>query len=201
MLEGGYENVDAYDNDARPDHFRTPVAKFMRAETLDRHYAPATVAEIRSHHVFEHVSILDVDRTLRGWNAILKIGGRLWIEVPDFEGSARRILELRDEAAKEIYYRHVFGSQMGPGEVHQNGLTPWRLVKMLEDYGFSVRQCYVNRRLRKAHKPDLHYPSNLPLPDLTAKAIKVGPPRPDLAASEWTHVAYRRLYPNSQLGE
>lgn len=31
----GYDNVDAYNNDNRPEFFQTSVSKFVRAELLD----------------------------------------------------------------------------------------------------------------------------------------------------------------------
>lgn len=195
----GYENLDAYDNENRPDHFQTTVRKFVRAELLDLTYGPETVAEIRCHHMFEHISILDVDRTLRGWNRILKPGGLVWIEVPDFEGCARRILRCRGQGAAEIYYRHIFGSQFGPGEFHYNGFTGRRLMSLLEDYGFAVKVAYVHLGRRRQAKPHMFYPSNSRLPDLTVKAIKVDGPKQSILDAQWTHVAYRRHYPNAVL--
>lgn len=195
ILEG-YDNLDGYDNEQRPVHFQTQIKKFIRAEVLDTVYEPESVAEIRCHHMFEHISMLDVDRTLQGWNKILKPGGLVWIEVPDFEGCARQILKLRREYDKEIFYRHIFGSQMGPGEFHYNGFTSKRLIKLLDDYGFKVRLAYVKSTRRGSRKPDMFYPSNVSLPDLTVKAIKFGPPKLGVINAEWTHIAYRRQYPN-----
>ena len=195
ILEG-YENLDAYDNENRPDHFQTTVGKFVRAELLDRAYEPESVAEIRCHHMFEHISILDVDLTLRGWNRILKPGGLVWIEVPDFEGCAGKILRCRRQGDAEIYYRHIFGSQFGPGEFHYNSFTGKRLMGLLEDYGFAVKVAYVHWGRRRRVKPEMHYPSNPRLPDLTVKAVKVSVPSAALAESDWTHVAYRRKRPN-----
>ena len=198
MLDG-YENIDGYDNEQRPEHFQTDVKRFVRAEVLDTVYQPESVAEIRCHHVFEHISMLDVDRTLQGWNRILKPGGLVWIEVPDFEGCARQILKLRREEDKEVFYRHIFGSQMGPGEFHYNGLTAGRLISLLENYGFEVRLAYVKWTRRTPRKPDMFYPANVALPDLTVKAIKVGSPKPEVIDAEWTHIAYRKQYPNADL--
>ena len=198
ILEG-YENLDGYDNEQRPEHFQTQVTKFIRAEVLDTGYQPESVAEIRCHHMFEHISMLDIDRTLQGWNRILKPGGLVWIEVPDCEGCACQILKLRREEDKEIFYRHIFGSQMGPGEFHYNGFTAKRLIRLLEDYGFEVKMAYVHWTRRIPRKPDMFYPSDVPLPDLTVKAIKVGSPKPEVINAEWTHIAYRRQYPNPDL--
>jgi len=192
----GYENLDAYNNDDRPIHFQTQVEKFVRAELLDTVYQPESVAEIRCHHMFEHISMLDVGRTLQGWNRIMKCGGLLRIEVPDFEGCARQILKLRREEDKEIFYRHIFGSQMGAGEFHCNGLTWKRLKRLLEDYGFQVKMAYVSWVRRGQRKPDMYYPSDLPLPDLTVKAIKVSSPKSAVVDAEWTHIAYRKQHPH-----
>lgn len=198
LLEG-YENLDGYTNPDRPDYFTTDVTKFARAEALDQVYEPESVEEIRCHHLFEHISILDVDRTLQGWNRILKPGGLVWIEVPDFEGCVRQILRLRREADKEIFWRHIFGSQVAAGEFHHNGFTAGRLIGLLGDYGFEARVAYVQWTRRVPCKPHMNYPSDLPLPDLTVKAIKVGSPKPEVIHTEWTHTAYRRQYPNPAL--
>ena len=194
----GYENLDGFDNERRPIHFQTQVKKFVRAEIIDTVYQPESVAEIRCHHMFEHVGMLDVDRTLQGWNRVMKVGGLLWIEVPDFEGCARQILRLRREEDKEIFYRHIFGSQMGPGELHCNGFTAKRLIRLVTDYGFHVKLAYVQWRRRGPRKPDMFYPSHLPLPDVTIKAIKVGPPKSSMVNAEWTYIAYRRQYPHPE---
>jgi hypothetical protein len=201
VLLEGYENLDGYNNTQRPRFFQTAVRKFVRAEVLDLVYDPSSVAEIRCHHLFEHISILDLDRTLRGWNRIMKSGALLWIEVPDFEGCVRKILSLKREADKEIFYRHIFGSQVGPGEFHRNGFTASRLIGLLHDYGFQTEVAYIRWLRRQPRKPDMYYPSDVPLPDLTVKAIKVGPPNPALDSMEFTHTAYRRHYPDPELEE
>ena len=195
----GYENLDGYRNDERVAAFPTRATNIARAEALDEFYEPESVSEIRCHHVFEHISLLDVDRTLRAWNRILKPGGLLWLEVPDFAGCAKRILELQDEEAKELYFRHLFGSQVGPGEYHLNGLTTERLMYLLTNYGFKVHVAYIEWTLREPSKPTFLYPSNPPLPDITVKATRVGPPKPELDQAEWTHIAFRKLVPNPAL--
>jgi hypothetical protein len=138
---------------------------------------------------------------LRAWNTVLKMGGLVWIEVPDFEGCARQILRAGSEADKEIYYRHIFGSQMGPGEFHKNGLTAPRLIRLLADYGFETKLAVVRWNIRKSSPVDMSYPKNLPLPDLTVKAIKRGEPKPGLDDAPYTHICYRKVHPNSEFSE
>ncbi|HUT60390.1 MAG TPA: methyltransferase domain-containing protein [Phycisphaerae bacterium] len=195
----GYENLDGFAADQRAPCFGTRAEKFIRAEVLDTAYGPGSVREIRCHHVFEHISLLDVDRTLRCWNTILAPGGLVWIEVPDFERCARQILRLKSEDDKEVFYRALYGSQVSPGEFHHNGLTARRLIHLLENYGFAVKLAYVQWRLHDRVPPHFNYQSNPPLPNLTVKAVKTGPPRPEVVSAEWTPVAYRRLYPNPDL--
>lgn len=197
----GYENVDAYDNDHRPQDFQTPVTKFVRAELLDTVYKPESVAEIRCHHLFEHVSMLDVDRMLQGWNRVMKTGGLVWIEVPDFEGCSRQILRLRSEDDKEIYYRHIFGCQTGPGELHKNGLTATRLIHLLARYGFETKLAYVRWSTYASNPLNMCYPKNLPLPDLHVQAIKTGPPDDGLSTAPYTPIHYRKVYPNPEFSQ
>jgi len=199
-IREGYDNIDAYPNIHRADYVQTTVDKFARAETLDTLYKPDSLAEIRLHHVFEHISILDLDRTLRTWNKLLKMGGTVFLEVPDFDACVRRILALEDDARTEIFYRHIFGSQFTAGEYHRNGLTPRRLVRLLEQYGFEVTLAYTQWTFRSPNPLHMNYPYNEPLPDLTVAAKKVREPS-DRAADNWTHEAYRDRYPNPDLSD
>jgi hypothetical protein len=142
--------------------------------------------------------MLDLDQMLRSWNRVLKMGGLVWVEVPDFEGCVRQILRRGSEADKEIYYRHIFGSQMGPGEFHKNGLTAPRLIHLLQAYGFEIKLAVVRWNTRKPDPTHMCYPKNLPLPDLTVKAIKTGTPKSRLDSAPYTHIHYRKLYPNPE---
>lgn len=193
LLEG-YENLDGYDNEERPEHFKTEVKNFVRAEKLDEHYGPETVAEIRCHHMFEHISILDVHRTLTGWNKVLKKGGLVWIEVPDFEECSKRILKSQNQEQTEILFRHIFGSQFSKGEYHNNGWTASRLIYYLSRYGFKVIVAYSIDVQRVPVPVIFDYPVNLPLPDLTVKAIKISEPDPELEDSKQTNIVYRRHF-------
>ncbi len=199
-IREGYDNIDAYPNIHRADYVQTTVDKFARAETLNTLYQPNTLAEIRLHHVFEHISILDLDRTLRTWNKLLKMGGTVFLEVPDFDACVRRILALGDDARTEIFYRHIFGSQFTAGEYHRNGLTPRRLTRLLEQYGFEVTLAYTQWTFRSPNPLHMNYPFNEPLPDLTVAAKKIGEPRAR-ANEQWTHESYRERYPNLEISD
>ncbi len=197
-IREGYDNIDAYPNSQRADYVQTTVAKFARAETLETLYEPDTLAEIRLHHVFEHISILDLDRTLRTWNKLLKMGGTVFLEVPDFDACVRRILALNDDPRTEIFYRHIFGSQFTAGEYHRNGLAPLRLTRLLEQYGFEVTLAYTQWTYRSPNPLHMNFPYNEPLPDLTVAARKARKPAPR-SPQMWTHESYRLKYPNPEV--
>lgn len=191
----GYINIDGYDNQDRPDFFQTEADLILRAEELDVEFVPGSVEEIRCHHMLEHVSLVDLSRTLACWNGVLRMQGLLWIEVPDFGECARRILESDDEAANEIYYRHIFGSHFGPGEVHMNGFTERRLRWLLQVHGFEIFEVVRSEYARQPVAETFVYEKNLPLPDLTVKARKVAAPSPEVDTSANTPFSYRRRYP------
>jgi len=99
-------------------------------------YPPNSVDEIRSVQVLEHVSMKEGPRILRHWYGILKPGGVAHVDVPDFEETARQLLAQPDEAAKEWYYRLVYGSQKNAYAYHKNGFSPARLEGLLREAGF-----------------------------------------------------------------
>jgi SAM-dependent methyltransferase len=99
-------------------------------------YEPNTVDEIRSVQSLEHLDMKEGPRVLRHWREILRPGGVLHVDVPDFEETARQLLAQPDEASKEWYYRLVYGSQKNAYAFHKNGFSPARLEWMLREAGF-----------------------------------------------------------------
>jgi len=99
-------------------------------------YEPNSVDEIRSVQCLEHVSMSEGPRVLRYWHGLLKPGGVLHVDVPDFEETARQLLAQPDEASKEWFYRLVYGSQKNEYAFHKNGFSPARLERLLREAGF-----------------------------------------------------------------
>jgi predicted SAM-dependent methyltransferase len=94
------------------------------------------VDEIRSVQSLEHLDMKEGPRVLRHWREILRPGGVLHVDVPDFEETARQLLAQPDEPSKEWYYRLVYGSQKNAYAFHKNGFSPARLEWMLRQAGF-----------------------------------------------------------------
>jgi len=116
------------------DHQACVVDRYAPMDALP--YAPGTVDEIRSVQSLEHLDMREGPRVLRHWHEILKPGGVLHVDVPDFEETARQLLAQRDEASKDWYYRLVYGSQKNPYAFHKNGFSPARIERLLREAGF-----------------------------------------------------------------
>jgi len=99
-------------------------------------YEPGSADEIRSVQSLEHLSMKEGPRVLQHWHDVLRQGGILHVDVPDFEETARQLLAQPDEPAKDWYYRLVYGSQKNSYAFHKNGFSPARLERMLRAAGF-----------------------------------------------------------------
>jgi len=99
--------------------------------------------EILLKDVLEHLSWRVTESVLRECFRILKRGGRIYIQCPDMEDIARRVIldpdfhfgELRGWRAVSFW---VYGRQDPWGGVHKAGFQIWSLRKLLTDIGFEV---------------------------------------------------------------
>jgi SAM-dependent methyltransferase len=108
-------------------------------------YAPNTADEIRSVQSLEHLDMREGPRVLRHWYDVLRPGGVLHVDVPDFEETARQLLAQPDEPSKDWYYRLVYGSQKNAYAFHKNGFSPARLGRLLREAGFREVRPVANR--------------------------------------------------------
>lgn len=78
---------------------------------------------------------------LRAVHDMLVPGGRLYIEVPNFEWHAEQIiLDPRNRKAVE----YAFGGQLNEWDFHYNGFTPDILVEDLIMAGLQVTEIHPN---------------------------------------------------------
>jgi len=99
-------------------------------------YPENSVDEILIVQTFEHLSRNEASKALDNWYTVLKPGGKLHIDVPDFEETARQLLAQKNEKDKEWYYRLIFGSQKNEYGFHKDGYSFAKLNTMLEEHGF-----------------------------------------------------------------
>jgi methionine biosynthesis protein MetW len=104
-------------------------------------YPDASVSAIYASHVLEHISFRETGETLNEWHRVLKPGGTLTINVPDFEWACERFL-ANYRHGKPTGSRHFqrytdfweifFGNHQSNGEVHKAGFTRKTLLSVLK---------------------------------------------------------------------
>ncbi len=91
------------------------------------------VQEIISYHLVEHVGMAELVPMLKDWYRVLKRGGVIRVECPDFDESVKQYLEA-DEKNETRCLKTIFGFQ--PVDFHYNGLNQRRLKNALTQAGF-----------------------------------------------------------------
>jgi SAM-dependent methyltransferase len=114
-----------------------------------------SVDEVRSHHMFEHFPRVEALALLIRWHEWLRHGGRLLIETPDIEGSARLLLSDQPLAVKMGVIRHLAGDQAQDWAFHLDHWFPERFRHTLGRLGFEVVQ------IEQQSWPQAPYLSNL----------------------------------------
>jgi glycosyltransferase involved in cell wall biosynthesis len=98
-------------------------------------YDDNTVDEIRAFHIIEHFDWHQGQRTLEEWYRVLKPGGRLWLETPDFLASCDAFVKGTPEF-RNLLYGHFFAMPWIPGQTHKFLFTEDQLRIQLEWAGF-----------------------------------------------------------------
>lgn len=93
----GYTSIDLYND--RAD---------MKMDILNLDFEDNTVSEILASHVFEHLSPHYSVPALKEWLRVLKPGGKLIMEMPDFETTCKKFLEEKDYYKKLEYMTVMF---------------------------------------------------------------------------------------------
>lgn len=90
-----------------------------------------SVDAIESYHVFEHLPFPKTEIYLKEWHRILKPGGTLTMELPDFDQNVSDYISGNSESLYSI-----FGRQRFPGDAHHWGYNESRLQLILESNHF-----------------------------------------------------------------
>jgi predicted SAM-dependent methyltransferase len=95
-------------------------------------YFSNSVERIETYHVIEHLNRHDLIKALKEWHRVLRTGGQLIIEFPDFDKIVKKYLEGETKMLDGI-----FGLQRFEGDYHLFGYNFPRLKKVLEEIGFN----------------------------------------------------------------
>lgn len=115
------------------------------ADILKLSYPKNSIEEIRLHHVFEHFTRPIACALITEWYKWLKPNGILRIEVPDFQRTARVVLNpFSTGRKKKLAIRHLYGSHEAQWAIHCEGYTPKSLSTLLKMYGFKINKINKN---------------------------------------------------------
>ncbi len=146
--------------DIRPDYVNVDLYS-SHAEIKDdivelEQLKDGVYEEILTNHTLEHLSFEDAERALRRWYELLKPGGILNLETPDFKQSCLEFSTREFETLSHNYstldrlkqsgdwgiyttwgrMRNIFGAQDTPGQFHKSGWWKERLEEELYIVGF-----------------------------------------------------------------
>lgn len=131
-------------------------------------YPDASVQEILAEHVLEHLSFAEEAEAWPEMARVLRPGGRLTLEVPDFEWVCAGFLAANDEWRDFYVVGHpdhyagygraldqrwgilqtmFFGNQNGAGQFHRSAYTEAKLRALSERTGFA--EIAIERRFAK----------------------------------------------------
>lgn len=91
-----------------------------------------------SSECLEHFPWKQYQEALKEWARILKPGGLMRIEVPDFLAACRQIILMDSLEGDRSMQQIFFAEQMNPNDFHFVGLTHRMLADDLENLGFEV---------------------------------------------------------------
>jgi len=94
-----------------------------------------SVEEIISFHLVEHVPMDDLVPMLREWHRVLKPGGSIAVECPEFDGTIEQYLYAPEGPERDVLLKIIYGFQ--PIDFHFNGLNAHRLERALSVAGFA----------------------------------------------------------------
>lgn len=102
---------------------------------LDRKVEKGSCDEIHATHFLEHIPMAETTAALVFINLLLKKGGKLYIEVPNFAWHGEEI--VKNPRNRQIV-EYAYGGQKDQWDYHYNGFTPEILEEDLMACGYKV---------------------------------------------------------------
>lgn len=90
---------------------------------------------LQAMHVIEHFYRYDVSAVLKEWRRVLKVGGRLILELPNLEQACKNLLDGMDD---QMCMWPIYGD-WGHGDpymMHRHGYTPKTIMALLNEHDF-----------------------------------------------------------------
>ena len=138
VIKDGYVNIDT-----KGSKGLNHLIKIADCESLP--YEGGSVDVIESYHMIEHLDRHKALRVIKHWFELLKPGGRLITECPNFQQAAKEYLE-----GDISRIDNLFGLQRNEYDFHRFGYTSASLEKIMKEIGFT----------RFLHEPPTDYHAN-----------------------------------------
>lgn len=157
----GYFNCDIEYN---PD---APRAPDLLCDAKSIPLEDGCADEVMAIHVFEHFYRWESEAALTEWKRLLKVGGRLVLELPDLVKCCQNYLDGRMKGGKhpdQLARWGIYGDPRTGNHFmsHPWGWSPAELEQLLRDHGFSKIE----------HKPTQFHPAGRSHRDMRIEAIK-----------------------------
>jgi predicted SAM-dependent methyltransferase len=123
MILPDFVNCDLYDEHAQ-----------VKCDVRKLPYEDDTVDVIYNAHVIEHFDYFAAFDLIKEWRRVLKPGGLLAIETPDFVASCKALVESPEEN-RYMLYPQFFARPWIPGQTHKFLYTEAQLFGLLRDCG------------------------------------------------------------------
>jgi SAM-dependent methyltransferase len=127
-----------------------------------------------SSHTLEHFGWSNIEKVLKEWCRILKVGGELRLVVPNLRYSAKRVLE---DSMMPTDFWVLYGEQDYPKNFHAAGFTPNVLKALVESLGI-----FEDIQIKEG---DIDGPPNPNSWNIQLKATKVKHLIPENITPEW----------------
>lgn len=134
LLLDDYLNVDKYDKHAQ-----------LLCDVKKLPFKSESIEGIYSSHLIEHFDFQEGYGLAEEWFRVLKKGGRLAVETPDFVASCQALVEAPEYERYKLYPQ-FFARPWVEGQTHKFLYTEAQLCGMLGTIGFSNFIRVVARR-------------------------------------------------------
>jgi len=121
----GFVNCDLYNPKAQ-----------RRCDVRFLPFADDSVDEINADHIIEHFDAHEAWDVLREWKRVLRSGGVLRVETPDFLALCKAFVDAPDEQSRVNLYGAFFAKAWMPGEVHKFLYSETQLGWTMQEVGF-----------------------------------------------------------------
>lgn len=157
-------------------------------------FKPESVDEIYARHMLEHFTYKEAKRTLRHWLCVLKVGGRIDINVPDMEKHLKQLNMdgyspyISNVTNKEHAMAGIYGWENDEYDIHKWGYTFETLCELLNEIGYS--------NVRRIEDNSISGPMNLRVIAEKNRVFLDLKPDPESLLPKWRYIHWNMFIRN-----